>query len=379
MDGVEELAHVARPVVADQAHHHGLRHVGALAAEFGGILAHGMGHQERDVLAALAERRNDDLRATDPVVEVLAEAAVLGHLAQVAVGGADEPHVGLALLVGAEADHVAGLQHPQQLGLHGERHVADLVEEQRALVGELEHALAVAVGPRERTANVAEELVLEEALRLAGGVEGHVAAVGPAAGLVDGGGHQFLAGAALAADEDGDAARGHLPNQGHHLAHGRAVPDDPLEAVRGIKLPLEPAVLVPEHHRLGGALHQVAEHHQVQRLLDEVVRPALQGLLGGRDVAVGGDHDGLGVRLQALGQLQDFQARRGTFHHQVGDDDVECSVPEFVLGLGPAVANGADVAWLLQGLGHGLRVTAVIVHQQDLGMDLRVRRHGAGL
>ena len=379
MDGVEELANVSRPVIADQAHHHGLRHVGALAAEFGGVLAHGMGHQERDVLAALAERRNDDLRATDPVVEVLPEASVLGHLGQVAVGGADEAHVGLALLVGTQSHHVAGLQDAQQLGLHGERHVADLVEEQRALVGEFEDALAVAVGAGEGTADMAEELVFQEALRLAGGVEGDVAAVGSAAGLVDRRRHQLLAGAALAADQDRDAARGHLPDQGHHLAHGWAVPDDPLEPVGRIELALEPAVLVPEHHRLGGALHQVAEDHQVQRLLDEVVRPALQCLLGGRDVAVGGDHDGLGVRLQALGQLQDFQSRGGAFHHQVGDDDVECPVPEFVLGLGAAVPDGADVTGLLERLGHGLRVTAVIVHQQDLGMDLRVRRHGAGL
>jgi seryl-tRNA synthetase len=39
----------------------------------------------------------------------------------------------------------------------------------------------------------------------------------------------------------------------------------------------------------------------------------------------------------------------------------------------------AHVAGLLQGLGHGLGVALVVVHEQDLGMDVRVRRHRAGL
>ena len=36
----------------------------------------------------------------------------------------------------ADAVHLAELEHPQQLGLHGQRQLADLVEEQRAAVGQ---------------------------------------------------------------------------------------------------------------------------------------------------------------------------------------------------------------------------------------------------
>ena len=223
-----------------------------------------------------------------------------------------------------------------------------------------------------------EELVLEQALGLAGGIEGDVAPVGPLARLVDGGGHQFLAGAALAADQDGDAARGHLADQGHHLAHRRAVADDPLEAVGGVQGPGQALVAVPQQHRLGRPLHQVAEDHQVDRLLDEVVRPALQGPLGRRDVAVGRDHDGLGVRLQLLGQFQHLEPGRRVLHHQVGDDDVEHPVAELVLGLGPAVADGADVARAAQGVGQRLGMLAVVVDHQDLRVDVRVRGHASG-
>jgi hypothetical protein len=47
-------------------------------------------------------------------------------------------HVDLDGLLAADALELALLQHAQQLQLQGRRHVADLVEEQRPLVGELE-------------------------------------------------------------------------------------------------------------------------------------------------------------------------------------------------------------------------------------------------
>src|SRR5262245_59961602 len=56
------------------------------------------------------------------------------------------------------------LQHAQELALLTERHVADLVEEERAAVGELETPDACALGIGECTARVAEELALEDAV-----------------------------------------------------------------------------------------------------------------------------------------------------------------------------------------------------------------------
>ena len=52
----------------------------------------------------------------------------------------EDADVGAALLAAADALERALLQHAQQLHLHVEAHVADLVEEQRAAVGELEPA-----------------------------------------------------------------------------------------------------------------------------------------------------------------------------------------------------------------------------------------------
>ena len=64
----------------------------------------------------------------------------------------------------ADALELALLQHAQQLGLHRRRDVADLVEEQRAAVGELEAAELALDGAGERALLVAEQLALEQRL-----------------------------------------------------------------------------------------------------------------------------------------------------------------------------------------------------------------------
>ena len=65
----------------------------------------------------------------------------------------------------ADRRHLALLQHAQQLGLQGEGHVADLVEEQRAAVGLAKLPGAVGDGAGEGAALVAEQLALEQRRR----------------------------------------------------------------------------------------------------------------------------------------------------------------------------------------------------------------------
>ena len=52
-------------------------------------------------------------------------------------------------------------------------HLADFVEEQRAAVGALEQADAIAVGAREAAADVAEQLGFEQRLRNPDAVDRH--------------------------------------------------------------------------------------------------------------------------------------------------------------------------------------------------------------
>ena len=87
--------------------------------------------------------------------------------------GGDDPHVDLARLRRPDALELAFLQHAQQLGLHVGGQVADLVEEQRAAVGQLEAALARRHRAGERAALVPEQLALDQRRRQRGAVHAH--------------------------------------------------------------------------------------------------------------------------------------------------------------------------------------------------------------
>ena len=97
-----------------------------------------------------------------PEVQVLAERAGLDHLFEVAVRRGDDAAVGAHALLAADARELAGLQHAQHLRLRGQRHVADLVEEDRAAIGDLEQAALLRDRAGERTALVTEQLALDQ-------------------------------------------------------------------------------------------------------------------------------------------------------------------------------------------------------------------------
>ncbi len=78
-----------------------------------------------------------------------------------------DAHVDLERLRRAEPLELPALQHPQQLRLHLERQLADLVEEERAAVGDLEAAERALDGAGEGALLVAEQLALDERRRAA--------------------------------------------------------------------------------------------------------------------------------------------------------------------------------------------------------------------
>ena len=181
-----------------------------------------------------------------------------------------------------------------------------------------------------------------------------------------GAGDQLLAGPGLPRDQDGDVARRHLADHRDHLPDRGRVADDPLEPVRGVELASQPRVLVPQQHGLGRPVHEVAEHLEVQRLLDKVVRPALEGRLGRRYVTVGRDHQRFDIRLVLLRKLQHPQAGCLVLHHEIRHDDVEVAVAELILGSGEAVDDRAHVPWFAQRLCHHIGVLDLVVDDKHL-------------
>ncbi len=107
-----------------------------------------MPRQIRNVLLALAQRRNIQRHHIQPVIEILAKCPLLQRRAQIHVGGGDHPHVDVPDFIAAQPLELALLQNAQQLHLNGGRHVADLVQENGARVGLLEFAGLADVGAR---------------------------------------------------------------------------------------------------------------------------------------------------------------------------------------------------------------------------------------
>src|SRR5690606_37712374 len=100
-------------------------------------------------------------------------------------------------------------EEAEELRLRGRRELADLVEEERAAVRELDLPAHATIGAREGAALVSEELALDELARERGAVDGDEGAVLPRRVHVDRPREQGLSGAGLAAEEHGGVgARG---------------------------------------------------------------------------------------------------------------------------------------------------------------------------
>ena len=105
--------------------------------------------------------------------QVFAKAAAADFLRKICIRGRDHTHIYSNSFRRADALHLAGLKHSQQLGLLAERNVSDLVEKQRSTLRQFKAAYAIGARVRKRALYVAEELAFKQAFRQAAGIDGH--------------------------------------------------------------------------------------------------------------------------------------------------------------------------------------------------------------
>ena len=96
----------------------------------------------RDDAVAGADRHH-----LEPVEEVFAKRAGRDALAEIAMRRRDDAHVDRPLLVRADGADGSALENVEQLRLERRRHLADLVEEERAAAGLFEQARWIRVAP----------------------------------------------------------------------------------------------------------------------------------------------------------------------------------------------------------------------------------------
>src|SRR5262249_26338853 len=158
----------------------------------------------------------------EAIIEVLPEAA-LGDLGgEVPVRRRHDPHVDPARPAVADRHDLALLEDAEELRLHRRRHLADLVEEDRALLGGLEESPPVLRRAGKGPAAMAEELTLEERLLEGGTVDGEEGSVGARALAVDRAGDELFPGPRLTLDEHRDRGGGGALHETEDLGHRRA-------------------------------------------------------------------------------------------------------------------------------------------------------------
>ena len=170
------------------------------------------------------------------------------------------------------------LQRAEDLRLEVQRQIADLVEEQRPAVRQLELAQLLPVGASEGAALVSEQLALHQVGGNGWEVHGDERTGPPVAPGVDVARQHFLAGAALTGHQHGDGLGGDLLRHLHHRAHPRRGPQHHGPAdVRGLDVvqPLQLAARAELGQRLsypgdqfgrGEVLGNVIEGAGVHRL-----------------------------------------------------------------------------------------------------------------
>ena len=257
----------------------------------------------------------------------------LGDLFEgVFVGRADHPDIHRFQGTAADLLETAGLDETQQFGLQVDIHLAYFIEEKSAAVGLFGGPLPFGHGAGESPFRVPEDFAFHQVLGNRPAVDGDERLVGARALPVDSFGTDFLAGAAVAGNENGGfAGSGAVDNTVDRL-HGQRRPD---KAAVGIAV----EIVFIDFDDLGqpqmfqGVVEGDTEALGVERLDDEIKGAQAHGLDGRVDRAVGGD-DNNRRRIIAFRNLpQDIQAIH-VRQHQVKQDCYRVPFSQRLVGLG---------------------------------------------
>ena len=231
------------------------------------------------------------------------------------MGGRDHPDIDAHRCLSADAVELALGEHPQQPCLQRRRHVADLIEEQRAAIRLLEATSPLCIGAGEGALLVAEELRLQQLRGYRRGVERDERSCCAWAMVVQRPCDQFLAGARLAGDQHRRSRTRQSADRAEHLLHrGRFA-----EQVRGATVADRHRIRAP--YALRRTTHQIDDLVDIERLGQILERTAFVG--GDRivEVSVRGHDDDRQLWARTVDAPQQFETGLSR-HADVGDQHI---------------------------------------------------------
>src|SRR5579862_617078 len=163
LDEVLQLSHIARPLPLCQSLHDLGRNRGNGLLHSPGMFRHKIINEQRNVAAALMQRRKPDRKNIQAIVEIAAELTLFDHLRQITIRGSDETNVHRDSPSASQPLNLFFLQCTQNLWLQFQRKIADLIEEQGSQVRQFQPANLLRDGSCKRALFMAEQLTLQKA------------------------------------------------------------------------------------------------------------------------------------------------------------------------------------------------------------------------
>ncbi len=186
LDEVFQLANIARPRIPSQK-------LQCLFAEFDTGASfllqpflEEMFGQERNILAAFTEWRENERNDVDAIVEVFSELRFSNKVIKILVRRCHDADIDLDWLNPPDSCKFALLDDTQELRLRDRTQVTDFVQEQRSGVRQFKLSDASGCGIRERPFFVAEEFAFYERFRQRRAVQGNEGALASGTVVVQG-------------------------------------------------------------------------------------------------------------------------------------------------------------------------------------------------
>jgi hypothetical protein len=118
--------------------------------------------QRNDFIQALPQRWYHDVDNIESIVQVLPKLAFLNARFQVSVRCGYDSHVHSRRFFGSDSIKLAILEHLEQFGLKSKIHIADLIQKNRAAIGQLKLSGITFEGARKRASLIAEQFAFHE-------------------------------------------------------------------------------------------------------------------------------------------------------------------------------------------------------------------------
>ena len=174
-------------------------------------------HQQRNIVNAFPQGRQDNGNDIQTVIQIITESAVLDHILQMTVGSSDNSHIHMDRFLAAYAVKFLLLQYPQKFDLHFLVHFANFIEEYRAVVSQFKLAQLALYRTREGAFFMTEQFRFQQSAGNRAAVHADKRPPPPFTGIMNPLGDNFLAGAAFAANQHGRRGLCCLGGQCQHV------------------------------------------------------------------------------------------------------------------------------------------------------------------